>query len=175
MADTKISNFPPIGVLEDVDIDLDIFAAAKDMAGSFQNRGYTARDILMAFQLLPDPFNQYRLKVDDSSNAVTALSINSGVVNIDLSLGDYFTLELTANVTSITFSNLPGSGRGFSKFIQITQTGAFTVDWAASFRWEGGSADAVSGSAAVDLLAITSVDNGATIHATLSKDRKVPA
>lgn len=175
MADTKISNFPPIGVLEDVDIDLDIFAVAKDMAGSFQNRGYTARDILMAFQLLADPFNQYRLKVDDSSNAVTALSINSGVVNIDLSLGDYFTLNLTDNVTSITFSNLPGSGRGFSKFIQITQTGAFTVDWPESFNWEDGSVGEVSGSAAVDLLAITSVDNGVTIHPTLSKNRSALA
>lgn len=104
-------------------------------------------------------------------NVVTTLTNNAGVVDIDLSLGDYFTLELTANVTSITFSNLPGSGRGFSKFIQITQTGAFTVDWPASFRWEGGSAGAVSGSAAVDLLAITSVDNGATIHATISNNR----
>lgn len=40
---------------------------------------------------------------------VTALSISSGVVNINCALGDYFTLSLTANVTSITFSNLPGS------------------------------------------------------------------
>lgn len=105
-------------------------------------------------------------------NTVTALTNNAGVVDIDLSLGDYFTLKLTADVTSITFSNLPGSGRGFSKSIQITQTGAFTVAWPASFRWEGGIAGAVSGSAAVDLLAITSVDNGDTVHATLSKDRK---
>jgi len=107
----------------------------------------------------------------DTTKTVTELTIVTGVVTIDLSLSDYYTLSLNANVTSITFSNPPGPGRGFSKFIQITQTGAFTVAWPASFRWEGGSAGAVSGSAAVDLLAITSVDNGVTIHPTLSNGR----
>lgn len=144
-----------LGVGETVSLSLDIIPIAKDMGGGvYENRGVSPQDIIY------------------SNLNVTALSINAGVVTVDLSLGDYFTLNLNANVTSLVFTNLPGSGRGFSKFIQITQTGAFTVDWPSSFRWEGGSADAVSGSAAVDLLAITSIDNGATLHATLSKDRK---
>lgn len=104
-------------------------------------------------------------------NAVTALSISSGVVNIDCALGDYFTLALTANVTSITFSNLPGSGKGATKWIEIVQDSTpRTVAWPASFKWEGGSAGAVStGSGAVDELAITTLNNGTAWKASLAK------
>lgn len=104
-------------------------------------------------------------------SAVTALSSSSGVVNLDCSLGDYYTLALTENVTSITFSNLPGSGHGASKMIRITQDStARTVAWPASFKWAGGSAGAVStGSGAVDVLAISTFDAGTTWRATLAK------
>lgn len=104
-------------------------------------------------------------------STVTALSSSSGVVNLDCSLGDYYTLALTENVTSITFSNLPGSGHGASKMIRITQDStARTVAWPASFKWAGGSAGAVStGSGAVDVLAISTFDAGATWRATLAK------
>jgi hypothetical protein len=103
---------------------------------------------------------------------VTALSINSGAVNINCALGDYFTLALDANVTSITFSNLPGSGKGATKMIRITQdTTARTVAWPGSFKWADGAAGAVStASGAIDVLAITTFNNGAAWHATLAKD-----
>lgn len=109
--------------------------------------------------------------VDGTSTPVTALSIAAGVVNIDCSLGDYFTLTLNANVTSITFSNLPGSGKGTTKMVQITQDAtARTVAWPASFKWAGGSVGVVStASGAVDTLAITTFDNGTSWVATLAK------
>lgn len=104
-------------------------------------------------------------------SVVSALSISSGVVNIDCSLGDYFTLALNANVTSITFSNLPASGHGASLMLHITQDSTpRTVAWPASFKWAGGSAGAVStGSGAKDLLAITTFDAGTAWNATLAK------
>lgn len=104
-------------------------------------------------------------------SVVSALSISSGVVNIDCSLGDYFTLSLNANVTSITFSNLPASGHGVSLMIHITQDSTpRTVAWPASFKWAGGSAGAVStGSGAKDVLAITTFDAGTAWSATLAK------
>lgn len=106
-------------------------------------------------------------------STVTALSSSSGVVNIDCSLGDYFTLALTENVTSITFSNLPGAGKGASLMLRITQDStARTVAWPSSFRWAGGVAGSVStGSGAVDVLAISTFDNGTKWDATLSKAR----
>lgn len=105
------------------------------------------------------------------SSTVTALAIAAGVVNIDCSLGDYFTLTLTANVTSITFSNLPGSGKGASKFIEFVQgAGPFTVAWPASFKWAGGTVGSVSTvNATVDELAITTLNNGTAWKATLAK------
>ena len=98
-----------------------------------------------------------------ASRVVTALSISSGVVNIDLSLGDLFTLSLTANVTSITFSNLPGSGNGQAIFIRMKQdaVGGWTVAFPASFKAITGSDTAVQSAAnAYTDIALTSVDNG---------------
>lgn len=106
------------------------------------------------------------------ANTVSVLTTSSGVVNIDLSLGDYFTLALSANVTSVTFSNLPGSGKGASKFVRITQDSTpRTLAWPASFRWEGSAPSVSTGSGAVDVLAISTFDNGTKWDATLSKGR----
>jgi len=94
---------------------------------------------------------------------VTVLSIASGVVNIDCSLGDYFTLALTANVTSITFSNLPAAGVGRTLMIRMKQdaTGGRTVVLPSSFKTIIGSDTAVqSGANAYTILALTSFDQG---------------
>jgi hypothetical protein len=101
---------------------------------------------------------------------VSALA-TSGSVAIDYALGDYFTLALAGNVTTFTFSNLPGSGKGTSLMVRITQDSTpRTVGWPASFKWAGGVAGVVStASGAVDVLAITTFDNGTTWQATLAK------
>lgn len=102
--------------------------------------------------------------------AVSALSIASGVVNIDYSLGDYFTLALTANVTSISFSNLPGSGYGASIMVDVTQDSTpRTVAWPAAFKWVGGAGAVSTASGAIDTLALTTFNNGTTWRATLAK------
>lgn len=94
---------------------------------------------------------------------VTPLSISSGVVNINCALGDYFTLSLTANVTSITFSNLPGSGFGASLAIRIAQdaTGGRTVALPSSFKAITGSDTSVQSAAnSYTILHIETFDNG---------------
>ena len=102
---------------------------------------------------------------------VTAAASTSGVLAIDCGLGDYFTHALDENVTSWNFTNLPGSGKGASLMIRITQDATpRTVAWPASFKWAGGIPGAVSTAAgAIDLLAITTFDNGTTWRATLAK------
>lgn len=101
-------------------------------------------------------------------NVVSALSISSGVVTVDCSLGDYFTLALTANVTGWTFTNMPP---GCSIMIEITQDSTpRTVAWASAMKWAGGSAGAVStGSGAKDVLALTTFNGGTAYRATLAK------
>lgn len=96
---------------------------------------------------------------------VTALSISSGVVNIDLALGQNFTLTLNANVTSITFSNLPGAGFAAEIELQISQdtSGSHTLALPAAFKALGGSDTAIAPAAnAVTVLSAKSFDNGTT-------------
>lgn len=102
-------------------------------------------------------------------NVATALA-TSGSVAINYALGDYFTLALAGNVSTFTFSNLPGSGLPASIMVRITQDSTpRTVGWPASFKWPGGVPGVVStGSGAVDVLALTTFDNGTTWQATLT-------
>ena len=104
-------------------------------------------------------------KLEKGGNTpVTALTIASGVVNIDLSLGDMFTLALTANVTSMTFSNLPASGYGTTKSIRIQQPatgGPYAFAKPASFKAVTGTDTAIqtAASARTDLM-IKTYDQG---------------
>lgn len=98
-----------------------------------------------------------------SRDAVTVLSIVSGVVDVDVSAGDYFTLSLTANVTSLTFSNLPASGHGVTLMFRIRQdaTGSRSFALPSSFKAITGSDTSVQSAAnAYTILAITSFDQG---------------
>lgn len=106
----------------------------------------------------------------DARNTVSALS-TSGSVDIDYALGDYFTLALSGDVSGFTFSNLPGPGKGATLMIQIIQDSTpRTIAWPASFKWADGSAGTISTDpGAVDVLAITTFDNGTTWAATLAK------
>lgn len=103
-------------------------------------------------------------------STVSALA-TSGSVAVDYALGDYFTMALSGNVSGFTFTNLPGAGKGATLMIRITQDSTpRTVAWAPSFKWAEGVPAAVSaGAGAVDVLAITTFDNGTTWYATLAK------
>jgi len=106
------------------------------------------------------------------SNAVTAVSSSSGVLNIDCLLGDYFTITLTENVTSLTFSNLPATGSGRTIMLKITQhaSAAKTFAFPSSLKWAGSSVGVISSTtSAVDVLAITTFDQGTSWQATLAK------
>lgn len=43
-------------------------------------------------------------------NAKNNVAIVSGIVNIDCNLGNYFRVAMTANITNITFTNIPAAG-----------------------------------------------------------------
>ncbi len=104
---------------------------------------------------------------------VTPLSISSGAVNIDCSLGDYFTLLLTANVSSLTFTNVPAAGSARTLSVTITQdaTGSRTFALPASFKAIDGSDTAVKSAAnAVTKLCIETVNAG-SVWAYVMKGR----
>ncbi len=98
-------------------------------------------------------------------NAVSALTNTAGTVTVDCALGTDFTLLLGANVTTLAFTNLGGSGFATEIEIEIKQdaTGGRTFALPASFKALGGSDVAIAaGPNAVTLLAAKTFDNGAT-------------
>lgn len=112
-----------------------------------------------------------QIKTYVKKNTATAAASSAGTLTLNVALGDYFTTTLTENVTTLAFSNLPGAGLGTTLMLQITQHASSpkTFAWPASFKWAGGSAGTVSAvNSAVDVLAITTFDNGTTWRATLA-------
>lgn len=107
----------------------------------------------------------------EDRSAVTALTIASGIVDVDVDAGDYFTLALSANVTGWTFSGLPGEGRGASVLILVTQDGSGGRALALPATWKltaGSSAAIGSAAGAKTLVALSTFDNGASWVATLT-------
>lgn len=98
-------------------------------------------------------------------NPVTALTNSAGTVTVDCSLGTTFTLTLAANVTTLTLSNLQGSGYATEIEIEIKQdaTGSRTFALPAAFKALGGSDTAIASAAnAVTVLSAKTFDNGTT-------------
>lgn len=124
-------------------------------------------------QYVTDSTGLIAYKINQSfGSPVTALSTASGVVSVDCSLGDYFTCALTANVISLTFSNLPAFGVGRTLCIDFTQdaTGGRTVALPASFKALGNSDTAVQSAAnAKTRLIISTTDGGTTWAYSMAK------
>ena len=96
---------------------------------------------------------------------VSTLTNSAGTVNVDLSKGDYFTLAMDANVTSLTFSNLPpaGTARTIDITVQQDATGARTLALPASFHTIGFGITAITSSAnAKTKIIATTLDGGTT-------------
>ncbi|WP_202844811.1 DUF2793 domain-containing protein [Luteimonas saliphila] len=104
----------------------------------------------------------------DLRNTTTAITSGT-TVTIDLSQGDYFTLTLAHNAT-VAFSNPPGSGKGFSVRLRVTQdgTGGRSLTQPAAVKLTDGSDLAIqSGAGVVTLVHYTSDNNGTSIDATI--------
>lgn len=84
----------------------------------------------------------------------------SGAQSLDLSTGQYFTATITGN-TTFSVTNVPSGTFATPLFLRLTNAGAHTITWPASFRWPGGGAPSLT-SSGVDMLAFVTDDNGTT-------------
>jgi hypothetical protein len=106
------------------------------------------------------------------SNAVDVTgSIRSSVVavaalNIDCSLGNYFTKTINANST-FTFSNAPAS-KAYSFVLELIHTSG-TVTWPASVRWPGGVSPTLT-AGKTHLFVFVTDDGGTTWRGASSVD-----
>lgn len=113
------------------------------------------------------------LAIDPASStgqAVNDLTSSSGVVNIDWSLGRFFRLTPTENITSFTHSNVPDSGYAQEILVRFIQhaSSAKTVSFT-GFKTVAGAAVS-SGTSKRDLIKISTFDQGTTYLLTITND-----
>lgn len=98
-------------------------------------------------------------------NTVTALENTGGIVAIDCSRGDYFTLAIDAEVTAWEFENIPAA---CSLMIRITQGATAYAVTMPTTKFTGDATVVSTEPGAVDVLAVTTFDGGAEWIATLA-------
>lgn len=99
-----------------------------------------------------------------TSYSESTVNINAAsTTNIDCALSNNFIVTMSSNITSLTFSNLPTSGRLFYIALIIKQdaTGGRTLAWPASFKWPSGTGPAITSTAnKFDIITIMTFDGG---------------
>lgn len=101
------------------------------------------------------------------ANLVIAQAIThsaSGTRNIDYSAGQHVTLTVNANITSMTVSNWPASGKLARLTIDVISSGAFTVPLPSGALTAGAAGYTVTPSGK-DTIILTTTDGGTTIRA----------
>lgn len=99
-----------------------------------------------------------------------ALSIVANAITIDCNAASVFYIPLNANITTITFTNVPAAGRAFSIVLSIEADGTpRTITWPASVKWPSGVAPTLTSTAGkVDTLTLYTYDAGTKWYAFVS-------
>jgi len=100
----------------------------------------------------------------ENSQSVTA---SSSTVSIDLSLGQYIILTLSATVTTMTITNWPANTIA-RLTLEVKSTGAFNITGWGGALWASGTAPTVtSGNDKKDVFVLFSGDGGTTIYGAI--------
>ena len=106
------------------------------------------------------------LVVDSYNETYAAITSSSGTATINCEAGNVFSLTLSENVTTFTWSNPPTSGTayGFSlKIVQDASASGYTVTWPSSVDWPGAVSPTLTSTAsAVDQFVFYTHDGGTT-------------
>ena len=87
---------------------------------------------------------------------VTALSIASNTASMDLSVGNFFTLQLVSG--SNTYINPSNILPGQTSILTLSTTGSATVSWPSSVKQPSGSAYVPTATAGIDIITLASVN-----------------
>ena len=110
-------------------------------------------------------FTLSKIKLKDYGEVTNAIgSIGGGTQDIDLELGNVISGTVDTSTTTFTVSNPTASDELCSLTIILTNGGSQTVNWPASFNWEGGTAPALT-TAGVDVISAFTIDGGTAFHA----------
>lgn len=84
---------------------------------------------------------------------------------IDCATANNFILNMAASITSLSFSNIPATGRVYNLSLYVVQdaTGSRTITWPAAVRWSGGTAPALTTTAnKTDVITLVTYNGGTT-------------
>ena len=104
-----------------------------------------------------------QIEVKTERYATVAKGNLSGAVTMDFSAGSFQRGTVTGNVTSVTFTNFPASGKVGYLTLELTNGGAHTITWPGAVKWDGDGVPTLR-AAGVDVLVFYSRDNGVTIR-----------
>lgn len=106
-----------------------------------------------------------RPEIKDYAVTHNTVSSSAGAVTFDMSTGNSFQITLSENVTSITISNPPASGKFGELRIRVIQgASAYTVTGWPSVKWPGGTAPTITTTASAIDQIILNTDNGGTTY-----------
>jgi hypothetical protein len=109
-------------ILNDADIGVSVQAYDADTAKLDVAQTYTAKQVFDDVEV---------------GGSYAAGIVAMGALDIDCSLGNYFTKTISANST-FTFSNVPTS-RAYSLILELTHTSG-TITWPAAVKWQSDTA-----------------------------------
>lgn len=112
-----------------------------------------------------------RPEIKDYSETTSSPTSSAGALTLDLTNGNVFTVTLTENITTLTLSNPPATGKAGSFTLVLTQdaTGSRTVTWPASVKWAGSTAPALSTAASsIDVLTFLTTNAGTSWYGFLA-------
>ena len=104
------------------------------------------------------------LVVDSYNETYAAITSSSGTATIDCEAGNVFSLTLSENVTTFTWSNPPASGTAYGFSLKVIQGSSdYTISWPPAVDWPDATAPTLtSGSGAVDQFVFYTHDGGTT-------------
>lgn len=99
----------------------------------------------------------------------TTPSISGGTLTLDCSAGNVFAVSLNANITTLSFTNVPAAGTAYGLTLALTADGtARTVTWGSAVKWPGGTAPTLtSTNGKVDVFVLSTWDGGTTWYAVV--------
>lgn len=89
----------------------------------------------------------------------------TSTTTLNCALGNNFVLTMSTNITSLLFTNVPGSTRLYSLNLIVQQTvaGSKTLSWPVAIKWAGGvSPTLTAGANKTDVFALVTYDGGSS-------------
>ena len=110
-------------------------------------------------------------EIKDYSETKTTPTSAAGVLTLDMSVGNVFEVIATENITTMTVSNPPITGKvgSFTLILKQDATGSRTVVWPAGTVWDSGTPPTISTAAnAIDIITFMTLDGGTIWYGMLA-------